>query len=245
MEKIKIFSFIFLLAASVSVFAQGATDEFSGNFALPEFNAIHKRTAFIGFTGSASTRLSENEDVLLFKIIDQEKRAFNLLLSGGYMIRERLGVGLAIQYDYLRNYQTNEDADGIRSEISEAGSGLTTRLFVKNFIPITSSGRFNLFYDIGINIGRDRVLKEDFTQDVLTRTYKTTNAVGIGMTPGINVMVIKGFAVELGVLAAGFSSSTQKVYVNDVETTTIKKGDLDLKLNILALTIGFFYYFKT
>ncbi|MDX2133459.1 MAG: hypothetical protein SFV52_01655 [Saprospiraceae bacterium] len=243
MKTYRLFYLILWLAAPGWSYSQQVPD--TGDSDLFEFHNITKGTAFTGFTGSASTRLSENEDVLLFKIVDQEKRAFNILLSGGYMIKKRLGVGMALQYDYLRNNQTNEDSDGILSVVRQAGSGFSGRGFIKSFIPVTPSGRINLYYDIGITIGRDRLLSESLTENVLTRTYTTTNSFSLGMNPGINVLVVKGFAVELGVFAAGLSNSTKTIYVNDVKSSEVKRSDLDLKLNILALTIGFFYYFKT
>jgi C-terminal processing protease CtpA/Prc len=113
---------------------------------------------------------------------------------------------------------------------------------MKNFIPLTENGRFNLFNITGVGLTIDRTTTESVTQDVLTRKYDNGYTFRLGITPGMQVFVIDGFAAELGVNIAGVSTSTTTSTINGVQGTKVHAADLDLTLNILSLNITFFYF---
>jgi len=204
---------------------------------------LRKGVVFAGFSGGASLRESENENALVVTIQDQSKKGYNLIFAGGYMLKPEFAVGVGIRYDQSRLSKTVIDSDGIISNIQEAGSILTSSVYVKNFIPLTANGRINLYNIAGIAWVSDRNTSERFSQDLLTRTYTNKNALQLGISPGIQVFVVKGFATEVGVNVAGFSATRKEVAVNGVDDSSVNTFDLDLSVNILSLNISFYYYF--
>lgn len=198
---------------------------------------------FFGATGGASLRESENENALIVNINEQQKKGYNFLVTGGYFIKPNLALGGAVQYDESRLNKITEDADGIISNIREAGSIVTSSAYTKFFIPLSPSKRFNLYSIAGFGWVADRYAVESFSQNILTRTYTNKNTIQLGLSPGIQVFVIDGFATEVGVNVAGFSGSSKKVTVNGDDSSTVNTFDLDLKINILTLNISFYYYF--
>jgi hypothetical protein len=204
---------------------------------------LRKGVAFAGFSGGASLRESENENALVVTIQDQSKKGYNLILAGGYMLKPDYAVGAAMRVDQSRISKTVVDSDGITSTIQEAGSIVTSSVYVKNFIPLTANRRINLYNLAGIAFVADRNTSESFSQDVLTRTYTRLNAVQLGISPGVQVFVVEGFATEVGVNVAGLSATRKEVAVNGVYDSSVNTVDLDLRVKILSLTISFYYYF--
>lgn len=232
-----IFSFFILIVAAKSFAQNESTDE--------EKSPLRKGVVFAGFSGGASLRESENENALVVTIQDQSKKGYNLIFSGGYMLKPEFAVGAAMRFDQSRLSKTTVDADGITSKVKEAGSILTTAVYVKNFIPLSANKRINLYNIAGIAWVADRNTSENLSQDVLTRTYTSKNALQLGISPGIQVFVVDGFATEVGVNVAGFSAAQKEVSVNGVDDSSVNTFDLDLRVNILSLSISFYYYFPT
>lgn len=202
-----------------------------------------KGYVFFGITGGASLRDSENENVLVVTLKEQQKEGYNFLVTGGYFVKPLLAIGGGMRYDQSRITKVTEDADGVEANVNEAGTAITSSLYVKFFIPLTANKRFNLYNIAGVGWTADRSLVESFSQDVLTRTYNNKNTIQLGLNPGIQVFVVDGFATEIGVNVAGLSGSRKKQSVNGVANSAINTFDVDLKLNILSLSISFYYYF--
>jgi hypothetical protein len=201
--------------------------------------------AFIGISGGASLRESENENALIVTILNQRKSGFNALLTGGYLIKPNLAIGGGLRYDQSRLAKTTEDGDGVVTDIKEAGNILTSSVYLKYFIPLTSNHRINLFNIAGVAWVADRNTRESFGENILTRTFTSKNTFQLGLNPGVQAFVIEGFATEVSVSVAGLSGSRKKVIENGVERSSVDSFDVDLKLNILSLNISFYYYFPT
>ena len=205
---------------------------------------LDKGMAFLGITGGASTRESTNEENFVQKVLEREKNAFNVTLSGGYLLSDHFALGGSLSYDWLRNAQVNEDSDGIQTDVKEASNSITGAVFIKNFIPLSSGGRFNLYNITGMAFEATRSNTETFSQDILNRKYTEAYSVSLGISPGIQVFVMKGFAAEVGVNVAGISTTTTRTTINGESGPVVQSGVLDLKINLLSLKLGFFYYFK-
>lgn len=204
---------------------------------------LRKGIVFGGFSGGASLRESENENALVVTIQEQSKTGYNLIFAGGYLLKPEFALGAAIRIDQSRLNKTIVDSEGITSDIQEAGSIITSSIFVKAFIPITPNKRINLYNIAGIALVADRNVTENFSQDVLTRTYASKNSLQLGVSPGIQVFIVEGFATEVGVNVAGFSATRKVVNVNGEYDSGVNTFDLDLRVNILSLNISFYYYF--
>lgn len=228
--------FIFFIAGKS--FAQTENTDAEKSF-------LRRGIVFVGFSGGASLRESENENAIVLTIEEQSRKGYNLIFSGGYMLKPEFAVGAAMRFDQSRLSKTLVDADGITSKVKEAGSILTTSVYIKNFIPLTANRRINLYNIVGFAWVADRNTSENFSQDVLTRTYTQKNTLQLGISPGIQVFVADGFATEVGVNVAGFSASRKEISVNGVDDSSVNTFDLDLRVNILSLSISFYYYFPT
>lgn len=211
----------------------------------PDFLVLNKGASFVGFTGGTSVRESENEIIFGTNLLEQKKEGFNVVFSGGYFYKKDVSLGIGIGFDKFSRSQISENSDGIITNYKEAGSILTSAIFIKNYIPLSSNGRFNLYNLTGLGYSLERKISESFTENVLTRTYTVTNGLRIGLSPGIQVFILKGFATEVGMTIAGLSTSQTKTTENDVTTTNINKVDLNLKINILNINLSFYYYFPT
>lgn len=222
----------------------GCTTSLLAQTAVQPNILLTKGIVFFGLSGGASLRETENQDVFLFRIQEQQKTGFNIFVSGGYVIGNDFGIGGAFRYDQSRLTRSIIDQDGVVSDIQEAGTILTSSAYLKYFIPLGASKRINLYNLAGIAWLNNNNLNETTTQQLLTRTYTTTNTVQLGFSPGIQVFIIDGFATELGVNIAGISGGTKKVYVNGIEDSKSSRLDIDLKLNILSASISFYYYFR-
>lgn len=232
--KLRIAFIMFLIAAKS--FAQSESIDVKKSF-------LRKGVVFAGFSGGASLRESENENAIVITIQEQSKKGYNLIFAGGYMLKPEFALGAAMRFDQSLLSKTVVDADGITSKVDQAGSVLTTSVYAKKFIPLTASRRINLYTIAGISWVADRNTSENFSQDVLTRTYTQKDALQLGFSPGIQVFVVDGFATEVGVNVAGFSASQKEISVNGVDDSSVNTFDLDLRLNILSLSIAFYYYF--
>jgi hypothetical protein len=207
---------------------------------------LGKGVVFAGISGGANLRSADNETNLFGgKILDQDKRGFNLLISGGYMILPDFAVGAAWRYDRNKSQRTSEDGDGIASFIQEAGTTITTSVYGKYFIPVTSNRRINLFNIAGVAWVNDRQLTENTSKDILNRTYVLSNKLQLGINPGIQVFVMEGFATEVGVNIGGLSGGKKRSFVNGIESSAVNTFDVDLRINILSMNISFYYYFPT
>jgi hypothetical protein len=238
--KNRIYPFVKLLFIAILILHQV---ESQAQLPLNEKSTYDKGYVFFGATGGASIRDSENENALVLTILEQQKRGYNFLVTGGYFIKPTLALGGALRYDESRVTKLTEDTDGIISNIQEAGTIITSSVYAKYFIPLTPNGKFNLYSITGLGWIADRNTTESFTQNILTRTYTNKNTLQLGISPGIQVFVIDGFATEVGVNVAGFSGSRKIEMVNGVENTAVNTFDLDLRINILSLNISFYYYF--
>jgi hypothetical protein len=81
------------------------------------------------------------------------------------------------------------------------------------------------------------------TDNVLTRTYTSSTYYGLAMRPGILAFIHKNFGFEVNVGAFGLSSSREKSTTTNQPDTRVKTNDLDLKINLLSLSLGFTGYF--
>lgn len=237
--------FFLILTLWLLIYPKTMSAQTSNAIEVSSFTKLQKGLAFIGLTGGANTRTSRNENLLITNVIDKRKDGFNVQANGGYFLSKSFAVGTALRYDWAKLDQILEDTEGVQTFVKEAKSSLGGYLFIKNYIPITPNGRFNLFNVVSLGMDKENKVTENTTNDVLTRYYAVTNNYNLGINPGIQVFIIKGFATEVGVNLAGLSHTYKRTTINEEENTVIKSNTLDLKLNILSLNISFFYFFKS
>ncbi|TAF64504.1 MAG: hypothetical protein EAZ58_11265, partial [Flavobacterium sp.] len=91
---------------------------------ISSFTKLQKGLAFIGLTGGANKRSSQNENILVTNIIDRQKEGFNIQANGGYFLSKSFAVGAAVKYDWAKLNQILENSEGTKTFVKEAKSSL-------------------------------------------------------------------------------------------------------------------------
>ena len=164
--------------------------------------------------------------------------------SFGYFIKDNWALGAQLSYGRSKRIGTDIDIRNIPEEISAIEESWGFYASTKNYLPLGRSNRFYL-YNLVILGGRiENLLTESLSQDILTRTY-TKNRLGeLRIIPGIMINVLGGFTVEVGTGIAGFQASSSHTEVNGQPTTKKSQVSADLTIDLLRLSLGFYYYFS-
>jgi hypothetical protein len=94
-----------------------------------------------------------------------------------------------------------------------------------------------------LQIGFGNTIKESVTDNVLTRNYTTTQYYGLAMRPGMLVFIYKNFGFEVNVGAFGLGKRIEETEITNQPNAKVITNDLDLKINVLNLSLGFAGYF--
>jgi len=213
------------------------------NSKYPDGVEINKGMFFTTLSFSMSARDAENEQQLLNYYIEQKRSGLQVRLDPGYIIKKNLGVGVGFMYGYSKNYNTQKGTDGSIIDNKTYARNFNIRPFVKNFLPIGKSKKFYIIIPTELQFGYGTEIKESVSNGQLTRTYNTKYSYGIEMRPGLLAFIVENFGFEVNVGAFGLSSSVEKITTTGQPDTKVVSNDLDLKINLLQLSLGFCVYF--
>ncbi|RPA69502.1 hypothetical protein EF405_06855 [Cyclobacteriaceae bacterium YHN15] len=203
---------------------------------------ITKGTWFSSLSLSASQKNAENERQLFATYLNEERRAFSIRLDPGYVVKDNLGIGLGLLYGNTEDVSTQQASDGTISDVKLAERRMAFRPYIKNFIPLGPSNRFYIIVPTEIQIGYGSQLKEVTTNQVLTRTFSNSVYYGLEMRPGILVFVHRNFGFEVNVGAFGLSNSVTRGTATNLPDSKVVNNDLNLKINLFELALGFSIY---
>jgi hypothetical protein len=231
----KIFIALFIIAGSISSLAQSKKDYSNG---VP----ITKGTWFSSMSLSANSRVSENDRQLFATYIEQERNGFNIRFDPGYVIKENLGIGVGLLYGGRKDQNTQISSDGIISDVNSAERRFEIRPYIKNFIPLGQTNRFYIVIPTELQIGFGNQLTETTIDNVLTRDFTEGFYYGLAMRPGMLVFIHKNFGFEVNVGALGISRTMIKNQTTNLPDSKVNTGDLNLRINLLELSLGFSVY---
>ena len=206
--------------------------------------AMEKGIKFGSLNLSTSARNAENESSLFAYYIEQQKSSLTVRFEGGYVIRENLALGAGFLYGFKKDYNTQKASDGTITDYKSYERDFAFRPFVKNFIPLGNGHRFYVVIPTELQIGYGSRVTESVTNDVLTRTFTSTNYLGIQMRPGLLAFIYENFGFEVNVGAFGLSSSRSKTSTTGQPDGQVKENDLSLRIDVLQLSLGFSLYFR-
>lgn len=209
----------------------------------PPYRAnLNKGNAFIGGTLSLNSKEISNKNALILNIDDENSNSIAFGVDGGYAIKDNLFIGLGAEYG-----QSVKKGHYTESDIQQYNQVFTNKMefrpFIKNYVPLGSSRRFNIINQTELSFSLQQSIKESLVDDEITRTLSRTYVAGIGIRPGISVFVIDNFAIETTVNVAGIKYTYQKSETTNQTPTIVKQGLIDLKIDIIQLNLGFFVYF--
>ena len=204
---------------------------------------LDKGTFHNGFTFKFNIDKVENEDRLIVLVEDRKTNSFDFNLDAGYFIKKNWALGGLVQYGSSRRIGVDINSQNERSEVNKAQKSWGIFGTTKLYIPLEEGNRFFLFSNILIGGTMDRTLTESLTNSVLKRTFVENYSAELKFSPGIMINVIEGFSVETGAEIGGIRSKWSNTIINGVPYTKKQSVSTDLSINLLRLSLGFYYFF--
>ena len=209
---------------------------------------LKKGTWMAGGTANYSLHHNDNYQFLIAEGINST--GYNLEVSPAfcYMIKDNMGLGLRM--DYSRNMFKLDEASLNLGDASMQIHNyhylkheLTTRVILRNYLPIGDSKRFAMFNEtqLSLGLGQGKVLNGN--GDYPLGSYDSLSSFGLNVCPGLMAFADEHFAVELSVNMLGLNISHvnqthNQVYHGSRNTTTV-----NFKVNVLSVGVGLYYYF--
>lgn len=226
--------FIFLSFSSAKAQVNNSSDYF-----------LKKGKAYTGITFSFDNSKIENEDRLIVLIEDRKNNAFDIKLDGGYFIKDNWTVGGLINYGSSQREGVDVSPQNIRSQVNQASKFWGIYGTTKLYIPLESKNRFYLFSEVLFGGNFNNQLKESTTDGVLTRTFVKDRMAELRFVPGIMIKVVRGFGIETGAQVAGINAKWSNTTINGEPYTKKESVSANLSINLLRLSLGFYYFFDT
>lgn len=206
---------------------------------------LKKGKAYTGITFSFDNSKIENEDRLIVLIEDRQNNSLDLKFDGGYFIKDNWTIGGLINYGSSRREGVDVSPQGIRSQVNQAAKFWGIYGTTKLYIPLESKNRFFLFSEVLLGGNFNNQLKESTTDAVLTRTFVKDRVAELRFVPGIMIKVVRGFGIETGAQVAGLNAKWSSTTINEEPYTKKESVSANLSINLLRLSLGFYYFFDT
>jgi len=205
---------------------------------------LDKGDFMIGGTLGLDLKDIENQDQLVRFANSEYSDDFNLRLDGAYALKDDFFVGMGFLWGVTNREGQYEDTNtGDISDVQYYGTTYSIRPFIKNHLPLTPNKRFNLVVQTELRFSLNQFIQEtDLNQD-LTRSLSREWGLGIGVRPGLLAFVMNNFAVEATVNVAGIGFDVREVQETGKPDLNVSRANLDLKIDILQLNLGFITYF--
>ena len=206
---------------------------------------LKKGKVYTGLTFGFDNSKTENEDRIIVLIEDRKNNSFDVKLDGGYFIKDNWSVGGLINYGSSRPEGVDVSTQNVRSQVNIASKFWGVYGTTKVYIPLEAKNRFFLFSEVLLGGNLNNQLKESTTDAVLTRTFVKDRVVELRFVPGIMVKVVKGFGVETGAQIAGINAKWSSTQINGEPYSKKESVSANLSINLLRLSLGFYYFFDT
>ncbi len=204
---------------------------------------VQKGSVYTGLTFNFNVKKTEGEEQLLVYIEDRKNNTFNFDLNSGYFLKDNFALGGRLSYAQSRRVGREQDLIGIPSDISGREQDWGIYATMKNYLPLDKNHRFYL-YNMVLLGGRISNAKTESTKiGIVTTTETKDKLIELRLVPGLMVNIVKGFCLDLGTDIAGVKSSWSNTTVNGNPTTKKSEVSADLTINLLRLSLGFYYYF--
>ncbi len=211
--------------------------------AIPQKYLLDKGTSHTGFTFKFNTEKVENDDRLLLIVEDRKTNSFELNFDGGYFIKKNLAVGGLVKFGNSSRIGVDLSPQNVRTEVSKAERFWGVYGTSKFYIPLSQNNRFFLFNNFLVGGTFNNSLTESTTDAVLTRKFVQDRTAELRFIPGAMVNVIDGFSIEAGAEIAGIRSKWSDTSINGEPYTHKQSVSADLSINLLRLSLGFYYFF--
>ncbi|MBN2611018.1 MAG: outer membrane beta-barrel protein [Bacteroidales bacterium] len=237
---------LFLIGIIVSIFSHQLFSQQDSTKKYPGADIdvrLDKGDFMVGGTLGLNLKTAENENQLLQTALTEDRDKFNLRIDGAYALKDEWFVGLGFLWGVTNREGDYENSDGEISNIKLHSTSYSVRPFIKNHLPLGPSKRFNLVVQTELGFVIDQSIEETTTGDIVSRKLTDEWGFGLGVRPGLLAFVMKNFAVEASVNVAGIGFLVTDIKQTDEPDVSIRTAELDLKIDILQLNLGFITYF--
>lgn len=208
-------------------------------------HGISKGRFYSSLNFSLDQRNAENVDQLVRQVIDQNKYDYTVTANAGYAIKDNLTLGFSAGFGRAREEITFLDQDDmeIQSKVLEQQFSFLPNL--RQYIPI-GAGKLQIIVQTQLGFTFGESLRRDFMMNDVDKTETDFIDFQLGVNPGLVLFFNRNWALETTVGVAGFSARLdEKTINNNVDAQeSIQTTNIDLRLNLLELSLGVAYYFK-
>jgi hypothetical protein len=184
------------------------------SFTLIAFGQIEEGTKFISgsFNYSSSTdETTESGNTF----VHEELSAFSIMPSLGYMLSEKIGIGL--RAGFSNTQRTNPDTDGfdqmgnlVSGENERINSTTSIGLFGRYYMPVAGD---KLFFrlDLGFDVGFGTTAA-NFTPSggTMIENDADVSTLNVGINPGFDYFIGEKWALQLNWGRLGYQSRTEE-----------------------------------
>ncbi|MBU3821528.1 hypothetical protein KO566_05600 [Flavobacteriaceae bacterium XHP0103] len=228
---------LFMFVFFTGVFALIAQSQTQGK------TPLDKNSAFVALLLSYDKTKKENNKNLLENVKFSDVSSFSVRSAGGYFFKKYFAVGLGFDYTSDKENSENINTFGPNTLVEKQLQTFTLTPFIRNYISIGSKDRLFLFTQTGLEFGFGNGDESTVTGSSTTFTDIKKLNYGIAFTPGVILIVEKGFAFEVNVGVLGLRHSKETFTPTDTEETVITKTNFNFDINLLKLNLGISYYF--
>lgn len=200
-----------------------------------------KGKSFVGL--SFSVMHEEGTNVQQFLSVDQEFYSLDwaIRLYGGYFLKKNMNLGAMFQWaQTIRNRTYVQDGVTINEE--NIHHGFLIGPTFRTYLPISKNNRALLFNDLNLLFGFGNGVKQADNNSEISRTTSDSYSLKLGLAPGINFHISKGWAFEAAIDLLGLETRLDESVTDGVESRYVS-NNVNFSINLLALKLGVTKYF--
>lgn len=214
----------------------------SGQVALAK-SPLAKGAGFVTLTLDYKSTKKENINSFLEDVLYSNEKDGRILLGGGWFFKENAAVGLGFSLGKTTSIKETQNLIGPSTITEQKTRLMEVAPFIRYYLPIGSGHRFFLLNQLECEYAHESGNETKTTGPSETLSTLTKNSYGLVFTPGLVVLVVEGFALEVTVGVGGIKYGIEKRRQEDAPDGVIKTTNFDLRIDILKLKLGFSYYF--
>ena len=174
----------------------------------------------------------------LFPVDQKKSNSFSIHLLGGYMVRDRFGVGAGLAYTYKKiSFEANDTVD-----VNSIKIGYTIVPHIRNYIPLPRESFFQIFNQTNLGFSFLSGLEEDDNGTSIDRWSTDEFEFRLGIQPGISVFAGKGVTIEASIDVLGFTMTRTRIEHNGEFYGYHNTADLSFTLSLYTLALGITVY---
>jgi len=177
------------------------------------------------------------------KIILDNGYFFGLRICGGYFFKKNFAAGFGFSYGAENENMETINNIGPNSFSDQDLKTYTFSPFIRNYLPLGKKNSLYVFTQTGLQFGFGNGKEFTSTGSTAINSDIQKNFYGIAFTPGVVLVVEKGFAFEVNVGVLGFNYSKETKTTANQPQAVLKETNVDLNINLLKLNLGLSYYF--